>query len=74
MRLLRPAKKMVAFSVGLLLTQIVSACGTGEPQSNGETASLTIATVNNGDMVVMQELSSQLQSLQSSHTNPGRCL
>ncbi len=60
MRRLRPAKKMIAVSAGILLAQVVSACSGGE--GGGGTTRLTIATVNNGDMVVMQELSSQFEA------------
>lgn len=54
------AKGLVAFLIGLLLVQLVNACTTG-PQADGKTR-LTIATVNNGDMVIMQDLSSQFEA------------
>lgn len=59
MRLFRLPKWMVAIPVGVLAAQL-SACST-EPQADGKT-SLTIATVNNGDMVVMQDLSSRFEA------------
>ncbi|MGD1943422.1 MAG: ABC transporter substrate-binding protein [Leptolyngbyaceae cyanobacterium] len=60
MRLFRWAKVMVAFLIGIMVVQLVSACAAG-PQSAGKTR-LTIATVNNGDMVIMQDLSSQFEA------------
>ena len=60
MRLFRWAKVMVAFLMGLMVVQLVSACAAG-PQSTDQTR-LTIATVNNGDMVIMQDLSSQFEA------------
>lgn len=60
MRLFRWARVMVAFLVGILLMQLVNACTAG-PQAEGKTR-LTIATVNNGDMVVMQDLSSRFEA------------
>lgn len=58
MRILRFAKVLVAFLVGLMLVQLLHACA---PSSAAEKTRLTIATVNNGDMVVMQELSRQFE-------------
>ena len=60
MRLFRLARVVVAFLVGVLLVQLVNGCSAG-PQADGKTR-LTIATVNNGDMVVMQNLSSQFEA------------
>ncbi|MGB3491589.1 MAG: sugar ABC transporter substrate-binding protein [Elainellaceae cyanobacterium] len=60
MRLFRWARVMVAFLIGILLMQLVNACAAG-PQAEGKTR-LTIATVNNGDMVIMQDLSSQFEA------------
>ncbi|PSN17348.1 sugar ABC transporter substrate-binding protein [filamentous cyanobacterium CCP5] len=54
------ARGLVAFLVGLLLVQLVNACSAG-PQAGGRTR-LTIATVNNGDMVIMQNLSSRFEA------------
>ncbi|MBL1178249.1 ABC transporter substrate-binding protein [Pantanalinema sp. GBBB05] len=55
----RFAKIIVAFIVGALLTQLLHACS---PSSQAaEKTRLTIATVNNGDMVVMQGLSHQFE-------------
>lgn len=58
MRILRFAKVIVAFLVGLMLVQLLHACA---PSSAAEKTRLTIATVNNGDMVVMQDLSRQFE-------------
>lgn len=59
MRLSRFAKLFVAFIVGLMLTQLLNACS---PSSQAaEKTRLTIATVNNGDMVVMQDLSRKFE-------------
>lgn len=64
MRLFRRARMrargLVAFLIGLLLVQLVNACS-ASPQA-GDRTRLTIATVNNGDMVVMQDLSSQFEA------------
>lgn len=60
MRLSRFARAMVAFLMGVLLVQLVNACSAG-PQADRKTR-LTIATVNNGDMVVMQDLSSRFEA------------
>ncbi|WP_292840037.1 hypothetical protein [Nostoc sp. NMS8] len=54
MRMPRFAKILVAFLVGVMLAQLLHACAGS--QAAGKTR-LTIATVNNGDMVVMQGLS-----------------
>jgi len=59
MRIPRLAKVLVAFLAGVMLVQLLHACGTGS-QAAGKTR-LTIATVNNGDMVVMQGLSSKFE-------------
>ncbi len=58
MRILRFAKVLVAFLAGLMLVQLLHACA---PTSAAEKTRLTIATVNNGDMVVMQDLSRQFE-------------
>lgn len=60
MRLFRFARVMAAVLIGVLLVQLVNACSAG-PQAEGKTR-LTIATVNNGDMVVMQDLSSRFEA------------
>ncbi len=55
MRLPRFAKVLVAFFAGVMLAQLLHACS---PSSQAaQKTRLTIATVNNGDMVVMQGLS-----------------
>jgi len=54
MRMPRFAKILVSFLVGVMLAQLLHACAGS--QAAGKTR-LTIATVNNGDMVVMQGLS-----------------
>jgi sorbitol/mannitol transport system substrate-binding protein len=59
MRIPRLAKVLVAFLAGVMLVQLLHACATGS-QAAGKTR-LTIATVNNGDMVVMQGLSSKFE-------------
>lgn len=61
MRSFRFVKVMTAFLVSVLLVQLLHACGGPSSQVNGKTQ-LTIATVNNGDMVVMQDLSSQFEA------------
>ena len=59
MRIFRFAKIVVAFIVGMFLVQLLHACS---PSSQAaEKTSLTIATVNNGDMVIMQGLSSKFE-------------
>ena len=59
MRISRFAKVLVAFLAGVMLTQLLHACA---PSSQAaEKTRLTIATVNNGDMVVMQGLSSKFE-------------
>ena len=55
MRILRFTKVLVAFLAGLMLVQLLHACAPSS-QAAAKTR-LTIATVNNGDMVIMQELS-----------------
>ena len=60
MRSFRFAKGLAAFLVGVMLIQLLHACGAG-PSAAGKTQ-LTIATVNNGDMVVMQDLSRQFEA------------
>jgi sorbitol/mannitol transport system substrate-binding protein len=59
MRIPRFAKALLAFLAGVMLVQLLHACATGS-QAAGKTR-LTIATVNNGDMVVMQGLSSKFE-------------
>lgn len=61
MRPFRFAKVVATFLVSVLLIQLLHACGAGTTQSTDKTR-LTIATVNNGDMVVMQDLSSQFEA------------
>ena len=58
MRISRFAKMLVAFLAGVMLVQLLHACSTS--QAVGKTR-LTIATVNNGDMVVMQGLSHKFE-------------
>ena len=60
MRLFRLAKIMATFLAGVLLIQMLHACGANS-QATDKTQ-LTIATVNNGDMVVMQNLSTQFEA------------
>lgn len=60
MRIPRLAKVLIAFLVGAVLVQLLHACSTSS-QAAGKTT-LTIATVNNGDMVVMQSLSRQFEA------------
>ncbi|MEO0537222.1 MAG: sugar ABC transporter substrate-binding protein [Cyanobacteria bacterium P01_A01_bin.123] len=60
MRIFRFAKVVATFLVGVMLIQLLHACG-ARPQAT-ETARVTIATVNNGDMVVMQGLSRQFEA------------
>ncbi|MBE9179560.1 sugar ABC transporter substrate-binding protein [Oculatella sp. LEGE 06141] len=58
MRTFRFTRMIAAFLAGILLVQL-HACATGSQQ--GGTTTLTIATVNNNDMVIMQDLSSQFE-------------
>ena len=58
MRQFRFAKVIAAFLVGILLVQL-HACSTGSQA--GRKTTLTIATVNNNDMVIMQDLSKQFE-------------
>lgn len=60
MRPFRFAKILATFLASLLVIQMLQACGAG-PQATQKTQ-LTIATVNNGDMVVMQDLSRQFEA------------
>ena len=60
MRRFRFAKVVAAFLVSVLLVQMLHACSAGEQAT--ERTRLTIATVNNGDMVVMQDLSRQFET------------
>ncbi|MBD1870039.1 sugar ABC transporter substrate-binding protein [Cyanobacteria bacterium FACHB-471] len=67
MRQFRFAKMIAAFLMGILLVQI-HACSPSSQDSEGasgsqanENTTLTIATVNNSDMVVMQDLSKQFE-------------
>ena len=48
MRMPRFAKVLVAFLVGVMVVQLLHACSTSQA---AEKIRLTIATVNNGDMV-----------------------
>lgn len=59
MRTPRFAKIIVVFLIGMMLTQLLHACSSGSQAA--EKTRLTIATVNNGDMVIMQGLSSQFE-------------
>ncbi|MDZ8086863.1 MAG: sugar ABC transporter substrate-binding protein [Nostoc sp. DedQUE12b] len=54
MRMPRFAKILVSFFVGVMLAQLLHACAGSQAAAKTR---LTIATVNNGDMVVMQGLS-----------------
>ena len=58
MRMPRFAKVLVTFLVGVMLVQLLHACSTSEA---AEKTRLTIATVNNGEMVVMQALSRKFE-------------
>ena len=58
MRPFRFAKVVATFLVGVLLIQLLHACSAS---TTAEKTPLTIATVNNGDMVVMQDLSTQFE-------------
>lgn len=63
MHIPRFAKILAAFVLGFFLVQL-QACSGGSNQAEGGSGgktTLTIATVNNGDMVVMQELSSEFE-------------
>ncbi len=60
MRPFRFAKVVAIFLASVLLVQMLHACSAGEQAA--EKTRLTIATVNNGDMVVMQDLSSQFEA------------
>lgn len=60
MRPFRFARVAAIFLAGILIIQTLHACESG-PRAAGKTP-LTIATVNNGDMVVMQDLSSQFEA------------
>ena len=50
--------KITTFLFSVMLIPLLQACG-GESEAEEKTR-LTIATVNNGDMVVMQDLSTGL--------------
>ena len=52
--------KITTFFFSVMLIPLLSACG-GESEAKEKTR-LTIATVNNGDMVVMQDLSRQFEA------------
>ncbi|MEL6602134.1 MAG: sugar ABC transporter substrate-binding protein [Cyanobacteria bacterium J06614_10] len=60
MRSFRFAKILATFLASVLVIQMLHACSAG-PQASGKTQ-LTIATVNNGDMVVMQDLSRRFEA------------
>ncbi len=59
MRMPRFAKVLVAFLVGVMLAQMLHACSTSQA---AEKTRITIATVNNGEMVVMQALSRKFEA------------
>ncbi len=59
MRIFRSAKIIIVFIIGIFLVQSLHACMPSS-QAAGKTR-LTIATVNNGDMIIMQGLSSQFE-------------
>lgn len=56
----RLPKVIAAFSISLILVQLLQACS--PTTQAAEKTQLTIATVNNGDMVVMQDLSSKFEA------------
>lgn len=58
MRIPRLARMLVAFLVGVMLVSLLHACSTSQA---AQKTRLTIATVNNGDMVVMQSLSPKFE-------------
>lgn len=61
MRQFRFAKMITAFLMGMLLVQL-HACSPGSSGSqSADRTTLTIATVNNSDMVIMQDLSDQFE-------------
>ncbi|MBW4444848.1 MAG: sugar ABC transporter substrate-binding protein [Plectolyngbya sp. WJT66-NPBG17] len=60
MRQFRFAKMLAMFFVGILLVQLYSCSGGGGSQANRK-STVTIATVNNNDMVIMQELSKEFE-------------
>jgi sorbitol/mannitol transport system substrate-binding protein len=60
MRIPRFARVVIALCVGFFLVQLHACSGNNSSQADGKTT-LTIATVNNGDMVVMQKLSSEFE-------------
>ncbi|MEH2043138.1 hypothetical protein [Nostoc sp.] len=62
MRIRRFAKVLAAFLAGVMLVHLLYACS---PRSQAaEKTKLTITTVNNGDMVVMQGLSRKKEYIQ----------
>jgi sorbitol/mannitol transport system substrate-binding protein len=60
MRIPRFTRVLIALCVGFFLVQLHACSGSKTTQAGGKTT-LTVATVNNGDMVVMQKLSSQFE-------------
>lgn len=64
MRIPRFAKVIAAFFAGMMLVQLLHACSLSSQAANK--TRLTIATVNNGDMVIMQGLSRKFEE-----ANPG---
>ena len=59
MRISRFAKALVAFLAGVMLVQLLHACAASSQAA--QKTRVTIATVNNGDMVVMQDLSRKFE-------------
>ncbi|MEH2291413.1 hypothetical protein [Nostoc sp.] len=60
MRIRRFTEVLAAFMAGVMLAQLLYACS---PRTQAaEKTRLTIATVNNGEMVVMQGLSRKFES------------
>lgn len=59
MRISRFAKMLAAFLAGVLLVPLLHACA---PTQATQKTRITIATVNNGDMVVMQDLSRHFEA------------
>lgn len=61
MRIPRFARLSFAMCVGFLLVQLHACSPQSSNQAGGGKTTLTVATVNNGDMVVMQRLSEQFE-------------
>lgn len=61
MRQFRFAKLLAMFFVGVLLVQLNSCSGGGGGSQANRKSTVTIATVNNSDMVIMQDLSKEFE-------------